>query len=459
MRTHPTVPNALSRYYDRIRAAAGRLSSAASPPGDFFQPGWELPEPTRQLDEFFAVSALSGGPLSEYRGRALSFLDLTGNPGTRTTKTFGSAIIVARALRHIAVTGESVLLVSPSAANKAVALRDAVLRAYQVGAASPASLRVAVVVPAANLQKIWDSGLTAAKYSVANPIGVFDGAEREHVKKLATAAVQMMSAEVLASSGFRIWYTLDPLNYMLADIVRAFFEHEMVPSTTGPAHRWHAHAVSSAYGLLGHDMGWRELEKVSDPRPAAPPPRYLLVQHLETPDLVLNLRAEAAANYRLPRYEIDQQTGQYRQAGPVDPHFPEVCYSDDERLERTFDTRNPPTIPRVQDLLARHGGDGIVVSLPECLARYQEIRQLLGGTTVAPLPADPRRLREWAGVMAVAGALAAIDRGLIPLGDEVMVHCSGAYSEGDYEIPDRRQLHPVDAAEDVAAMLRKAAAA
>lgn len=78
---------------------------------------------------------------------------------------------------------------------------------------------------------------------------------------------------------------------------------------------------------------------------------------------------------------------------------------------------------------------------------------------MSPLPQDPRRLREWAGVMAVAGALTAIDRGLIPLGDEVMVHCSGAYSEGDYEIPDRRQLYPVDAAEDVAAMLRKAAAA
>jgi hypothetical protein len=457
MATHPTVPNALSRYYDRIRAAAGHLS-ATRPPGNFFQPGWELPEPTGTLEEFFAVSTLSGGPLSEYRGRKLSFLDLTGNPGTRTTKTFGSAVIVARALRHTAVTGESVLLVSPSAANKAVALRDAVLRAYQVGAASPATLRVAVVVPAANLQKIWDSGLTAAKYSAANPIGVFDGAEREHVKKLATAAVQMMSGEVLASSGFRIWYTLDPLNYMLADIVRAFFEDEMVPST-GSAHRWHAHAVSSAYGLLGHDLGRRELAQVSGSQPAAPRPRYLLVQHLETPDLVLNLRAEATANYRLPSYEIDQPTGQHRQVGPVDPHFPMVCYSGNERLERTFYTRNPPTIPLVQDLLARQGGDGIVVSLPECLARYQEIRRFLGYTTVAPLPEDPRRLREWAGVMAVAGALTAIDRGLIPFGDELMVHCSGAYSEGDYEIPDRRQLYPVDATEDVAAMLRKAATA
>lgn len=459
MPRHPTVWNALFRYYDRIRAAASRLSTADGPPGDFFQPGWELPDPDGQLAEFFAVSALSGGPLTEYRGRAVSFLDLTGNPGTRTTKTFGSAVIVARALRHIAVTGESVLLVSPSAANKAVALRDAVLRAYQVGAASVASLRVAVVVPAANLQKIWDSRLTAARYATANPISVFRGAEREDVKKLASSAVRMAADEVFASSGFRIWYTLDPLNYMLGDVVRAFFEQQLVPSATDAAHRWHAHAVSSAYGLLGHDLGRQELARWGELPPARPQPRYLLVQHLETPDLVLNLRAEPSGNYRLPSYEIDKQTGLHRQAGQADPHFPLTCYSTQERLERTFYTRNPPTIPRVQDLLARQGGDGIVVSLPECLDRYQEIRQLLGRTTVAPLPEDPRQLREWAGVMAVAGALTAVDRGLIPPGDEVMVHCSGAYSEGDYEIPDRQQLHWVATAEAVAAVLRKAAAA
>lgn len=64
MPSHPTVRNALYRYYDRIRAAASRLSMAGGPPGDFFQPGWELPDPDGQLAEFFAVSALSGGPLT-----------------------------------------------------------------------------------------------------------------------------------------------------------------------------------------------------------------------------------------------------------------------------------------------------------------------------------------------------------------------------------------------------------
>ena len=56
-------------------------------------------------------------------------LDLTGNPGTHTTKTFASLLIVARAVEYIRRTGEKVVIFSPTSANKGTALRDAVLRA------------------------------------------------------------------------------------------------------------------------------------------------------------------------------------------------------------------------------------------------------------------------------------------------------------------------------------------
>ncbi|MGI8329145.1 DUF6002 family protein [Actinomadura scrupuli] len=445
------MQNALSHYYDGVLAAVGELREAgrARPPA-WFQPAWDLPARSAGLDDFFSAARLSGGSLGEYHGHPLWFLDLTQNPRTRTTKTFGSLVIVARALAHIAATGEPVLLLTPSAANKAVALRDAVLRAYETGMASPETLRVAVVVPSSSLPKLWDSPLLRDPYlSAANPIGVFGGPQREDVKKLTTATVGVVSDELRESTGFRVWYTLDPDNYMVADVVRAFYEDERL--TPGPRGRWHAHAVSSAYGFLGHDFGARILAR-NRPASAA---HYLLVQHLETPDLVVDVRSGAA----LPRYDLDPATGLLRQPEPADPHFPAVCYSAGERLERTFYTRRPPTTERVRELVGRQGGDGIVVSLHECLVRYQEVRRLLARAGMDRLPEDPRKLREWAMVMATVGALTAIDRGLIPAGEEILLHGSGAYSEGEFETPDRGLLRPVETAEDVAAMVRDAAKA
>lgn len=93
--------------------------------------------------------------LGEYCGKQVLLLDLTCNPGTRTTKTFGSLAIVLRAIEHTRVTGEPVMLVTPSAANKASALRDAVSHAYKVGLATPSTLRVSVVIPASGLPKVW----------------------------------------------------------------------------------------------------------------------------------------------------------------------------------------------------------------------------------------------------------------------------------------------------------------
>lgn len=441
-----SIANALYHYYDRITELAPELRALSNVGTDSFHPGWELPAPSSGLEDFFSVSRITGLRLRDYRGHRLRFLDLAHNPGTRTCKTFGSSLMVARALRHIEHTGEPVLLFTPSAANKAVALRDAVLRAYETGAATPDRLRVAVVVPESNLPKIWASRLLDPSFAAANPIGVYDGPEREDVKKLAVAATAMAAEDVRQSTGFRIWYTLDPRNYMLADVVRAFFEEEM-PSPEGP--RWHAHAVSSAYGLLGHDLG-----RLALPSARRNDARYFLVQHLETPDLVQSLRGSDAEE---PAYEMNPRTGLYTQRTPIDPRYPATCHSPRERLERTFYTRRPPTTPWVRGLIDRQGGDGLIVSLHECLSRYQEVRRLLWAADGTVLPEDPRALREWATVMATVGVLAAIDRGVIPDGEEVLIHGSGTYSEEQMTAVEHHRLRPVGTAEDVAALLRKAA--
>jgi hypothetical protein len=446
------VDNAISRYYHGVELAIEDLRAAGWDTAvDYFQPTWNLPARSAALDRFFAHAVLSGGSAGAYRGHPLWLLDMTGNPRTRTTKTFGSLIIVARALHHTATTGEPIMLITPSAANKAVALRDAVLRAYEAGLAGPETLRATVVVPTSSLPKLWDSPLLADPHLArTNPIGVYDGAEREDVKRIATAAVREAAEDIRRSTGFRVWYTLDPRNYMVADVVRAFYEEDELPPAG--ADRWHAHAVSSAYGFLGHDHGRNILAKQGTP--ATGRAHYLLVQHLETPDLVVGFQTDG---YRLPEYAPDQATGLYRQVGADDPHFPAVCYSPDERLERTFYTRRPPTTPRVRELIGRSGGDGIVVSLHECLQRYQEVRALLAAAGMTRLPEDPRRLHEWAMVMAVVGTLTAIDRGLLPAGQEVLLHGSGAYSEGEFENPDRSALRPVATAEDIVGLLRDAA--
>jgi hypothetical protein len=449
------VDNAISRYYAGIKLAVDDLRDAQwDGAADYFQPSWSLPSRSATLDDFFAPATLTGGRAGTYRGHPLWLLDMTGNPRTRTTKTFGSLIIVTRAVHHTAITGEPVMLITPSAANKAVALRDAVLRAYEAGIATPDTLRATVVVPASSLPKLWDSPLLSdPKLLRANPIGVYGGAEREDVKRIATTAVREASDDILRTTGFRVWYTLDPRNYMVADIVRACYEEDEL-RPVGPD-RWHAHAVSSAYGFLGHDHGRNILARQG--KQVTGNAHYLLVQHLETPDLVVGFQAEAAGNYRVPEYKLDAASGLWHQVGGADPHFPSVCYSPAERLERTFYTRQPPTAPRVRDLLQRAGGDGVIVSLHECLQRYHEVRALLAAAGMTRLPEDPRRLREWAMVMAVVGSLNAVDRGLLPEGQEVLLHGSGAYSEGEYENPDRALLRPVATAEDIVNLLRDAA--
>jgi hypothetical protein len=444
------IDNALTRYYDDVRRAVQITGESKDNERGLFAPKWELPELTDSLAAYFSASALSGGSMGEYRGRKLNFLNLTGNPRTCTTKTFGSQVIVARALKHIEATGEGLILVTPSSANKAVALRDAVLRSYEVGLATPSMLRVAAIVPFSSRIKLWNSPMsTDLALRAANPLSVFRGPEREDVKKVTTDAYAAVAEEIRTATGFRLWYTLDPDNYKVADVVRASFEDEFL--NAGGRERWHSHAVSSAYGFLGHNLGAKVLGRV---QMGGQLTKYLLVQHLETPHLV-----QAVTGRDLPEYVLDKATGLYRQVGQLDPHFPEVCYSATECLERTFWTRRPPTTAAVQELLRKQGGDGIVVSLPECLQRYQEVRRFVANAGMTRLPEDPRKLREFAMVMAVTGVLTAIDRGLLPEWADVLVHGSGAYSEEEFDPPDRGLLYEVASSEDVAHVLWNASKA
>jgi hypothetical protein len=104
----------------------------------------------------------------------------------------------------------------------------------------------------------------------------------------------------------------------------------------------------------------------------------------------------------------------------------------------------------MNELIARFGGDGIVVSLYECLQRYPEIRARLVGHDRG-LPADFRTLREWSLVMAMTGVLNAVDRGNVKRGVDIVVHGSGWYSAAEYTPVCSASTSTVDTVDDIAA--------
>ncbi|GAA1997101.1 DUF6002 family protein [Catenulispora subtropica] len=428
--------------YDRfLRLAMSGVARTRTPAADF-EPLFELPAPGPELARFLSAASLRFAGMGEVRGTRLILLDLMSHPGTRTVKTLASHVIVARAVRHVRATGEPVMIVTPSSANKATALRDAVARAYALQLADPDQLRITTLVPDASRPKLWSSELTARPGLLRrNPMCVLDPSQPAHVKSVALDAVTACRDAVFAQTGFRLWHTLDLGNYRCADAVRAWAENVMAPPVPGRT-RAHAHAVSSAFGLLGHAYGGTLLEDAPEPG------QYFLVQHLATPDMVLSLHGAA-----IPEYRHDPVSGLYHQQD--DPRFPATTFAVDEDLEPTFYTRSPATSPEMNEIINRQGGGGIVVSLHECLSRYPEVRGLLLNAGVE-LPADPRALREWSLVMAMTGVLNALDRGLIKA-DEVVVHASGSYTAADYTpIPDEA-LRPVADAAGLAEVITAAA--
>jgi hypothetical protein len=430
-----TVPAATSRnlivdYYEMVPAAVTRCGAgpggAAGTPQ--FAPGFALPELADDVREFFAPATATWRTLGRYGGHPVQLLDLTGNPGTHTTKTFASLLIVARAVEHIRRTGEAICIFTPTSANKGIALRDAVGRALAAGLVKPDQLSVAVLAPAATRHKFRADRLAGdpALRSV-NPLLRFVGATPEGVKALGRAFVDEYAKLAHDQYGINLWYSLDLRNYLVADAARAAFEADVAPTAAAPP-RWHAHAVSSAYGLLGYNLGRDVLEATGRADPADRP-GFLLVQHLGTPDMVLNLRHGSFSRERLPAYRRDPAQGVWRQ--DADPHYPAVTDDPAEVLDPTFYTHEPATSPAMNKLIRRFGGDGIVVSRSECLARYPLLREWFAGTA-RPLPADPGQLREWSLVMALTGVLNAIDRGIVPADREIVLHGSGCYSGTDY---------------------------
>ncbi|MER7742363.1 DUF6002 family protein [Streptomyces sp. NPDC096538] len=432
---------ALLRYYDDLSGVLADAGRGDRPAG--FTPGWRLPDLTPALERFFEPGGISAQELGSHHGTPLRLLNLMHNPRTRTTKTLASLMIVARAVAHIQHTGEPIMIITPSSANKATALRDAVLRAHETGLVGAHQLRIVCVVPAASCQKLWRSPLTDdGVLRARNPLAVLDSSQPLHVKELARALADQEAEALFARYGVRLWHTMDLSNYAVADTARALFERDHLPA----APRVHAHSVSSAFGLLGHFYGQQQHTGREWPGTGA---RYFLVQHLGTPDMVSSYY-HGRFDYR-PRW-------QYRDGLHVqesDPRFPARTFAPDEQLDATFYTRTPATSERMNGIIRRQGGGGIVVSLAECLDRYPLVRALLEPAHVE-LPADPRQIREWSLVMAMTGVLNALDRGLLDE-TEVLIHGSGSYGADDYQAPQTHQMRAITGYGDLRDLVHTAA--
>ncbi|MGA8117160.1 MAG: DUF6002 family protein [Actinocatenispora sp.] len=440
--SNPPSRNLILDYYDRLPDVIAECVPDTAPVKETtaFSPGFALPTLDDDVREFFSVADARWWHLADHDSGRVMLLDLTRNPGTRTTKTLASLLIVARAVEYIRRTGEPVLIFSPTSANKGTALRDAVRRAIACGLATPDQLRIAILAPANCREKLRGGGPDPD----LNPVFLYGGERAEDVKAIGREFVNTYAGKLRAN----VWFSLELNNYLIGDAARAFFEHDVDP-TPAASPRLHAHAVSSAFGLLGYNVGRRMLER-SGAANATDRPAFLLVQHLGAPDMVINLRHGDFDRGHLPDYAIDPATGLYAQS--TDPRFPAVTYDPAEVLDPTFYTHEPATSPAMNELIGQHGGDGIVVSLHECIQRYPTVRRWLSGTD-RQLPADLRVLREWSLVMAMTGVLNALDRDLIGAGRDIVVHGSGTYGATDYPPLDASAAVPVRDAEDVARAL------
>lgn len=431
--TDARIPRALVRYYAGVRTALRCAAARRETPAVAL----ELPEhPDESFHRFADVTDIG---LTEV-DTGLHLLDLMRNPGTRTTKSVASLTMIARAVHHIRTTGERLVLLTPTSGNKGTALRDAVARAYASGFATPDELRLVVVAPAASRAKLRGGPLSEdPQLRAANPVVIADVDRPAGVKQLATDVLAEVSPWLAGKTGFTCWYTLDLDNYRTADVVRAFAEAELAPITPGSPPRWHAHAVSSGYGLLGYHFGHELLTSGAYPAFPAPAwhPGFLLVQQLATADMVVS------ALGREPRRYAPGPGGAWRQEGAADPAFPAITDDPGEVLDATFYTKNPPTSAAIDPIIARHGGGGIVVSRRECLDRFATVRALAANAGIA-IVADPALIREWSLVKVLTGVLVARERGLVPAGTEIIAHASGYYTD--------ELLPPLDPAHTTAAV-------
>lgn len=456
-----TSANLVLDYYEQLpRVVALRVPDPAPvEEAARFSPGFGLPELDPQVRQFFAAAEVGWVSLPTAAGPELTLLDLARNPGTQTTKTLASLLIVARAVDYIRRTGEPIVIFSPTSANKGTGLRDAVERALAAGLVSPTQLRVVVLAPGNCAAKQRASRLSDdPQLRALNPVLRYAGPDPEGVKALGKAYVTHHAEQVHRRYGANLWFTLELDNYIVADAARAFVEQDVSPARAS-RRRVHAHAVSSAFGLLGYNLG-RDLLEHDGRAAAADRPGFLLVQHLGTPDMVCSLLASrdapghgAVPDYvAVPDYTADPASGLLAQE--ASPHFPSVTFARDEVLDPTFYTRRPVTSPTMNGLIGRYGGDGIVVSLAECLQRYPGLRQQLADSG-RTLPADPRTLTEWSLAMVLTGVHNAAERGLLAGVQEVVVHGSGSYATTDYRPLPESAVAVVDTPQDVAAAVER----
>lgn len=436
---HTVEARPLVDYYPRLST----LAAGPEPAG-----GWEpIPLPptlSPDLRHFLArarmrwLEAPSDAPC-----RAV--LDLRSDPDTQTTKTFPSLLIVARAIHHIRTTGERITILTPSSANKATALRSAVLTAVERGLVDARSLSVVSVLPTTSTEKLRRTALSSRpELRILNPLLQAATGPPDAVKALVTEAAGLLGAPgAELPAGERLWLTLKLDNYTVADAARALFEANTSPATDN---RLHAHAVSSAYGLLGYERGREMLRRQNGPGSTARP-GFLLVQHLRTSDMVQHLQGTGT-----PPYRYDAPSQLFRQ--DADPHWPAEVSNPDEDLEPTFYTRRPATSGAMTGLIRSAFGSGIVVSRRECLMEYPAARRSLD-TVGIDLPEDPGELREWATVMCWTGLVLARRRGLLPEPLDAVLHASGSYARGDFEaVPTTERVEITGAAHIVDAIRR-----
>jgi hypothetical protein len=444
----PATPpaNLLVDFYDRlprvIEACVGTDVEPHREPAPF-SPGFALPELSPEVHRFLAPATARWQELGAYAGRRLVLLDLTGNPGTHTAKTYPALLMVARAVEFIRRTGEPVMLFAPTWANNGTALRDAVLRALHAGLATPEQLRVAVLAPLAALAKLRASRLsTDPDLRALNPLLVHTGSGTESMEPLGREVVERYADRVRQETGAHLWLTAEPANHLVADAPRAFLEARVDPVEVASRPRVHAYAASSGYGLLGYQLGRKVL--------GAAGTASLVVGHLGAPDLVLHLRYGSFDRGPVPHYAYRAESGLYEQ--DTDPRFPARTDDPTEVLDRTFATHAPATATALGEVTATYGGEGIVVSLRECVERYPVLRERFSAGP-RPLPTDLRTLREWSVVMAATGVLNAIDRGLVGPEYDVVVHGAGWYGTADYEPPRPDALIEVRTAADIVAAI------
>lgn len=436
----------IERYYRLLSAFAKHLSWEA---GKQFEPSMDLPILDEKMAAFLAPATASYDYLSTYNSLPLYMLDLRQNPHTHTTKTFASLVIVARAIAHIQKTDESIIIVSPSSGNKAIALRDAVERALAVGLVEADQLRIITLTPEQTRAKLRRSALTDDPMLAAlNPVFVLNTTTPEAVKVVGRDFLQAL--ETSLPKRVRVWYSLRLENYLVADVLRAFYDYEFGNASQIHHRTAHVHAVSSAYGLLGYNRGIEFLNHLGIETSS---PAFLLVQHLSTCDMVLHWLFRSFSRENLPAYHFNEDTGIFSQASSQ--YFPAHTWSPEEILEHTFYTHEPPTAVEMSHLIDTKGGGGIVVSLFECLNRYAQCRLLLGKARIN-VPADPRSLREWSLIMALTGALNAIDRGILdPNIDALTIHASGLSSADDYLPIAEHQVIRVNTAADMMASMQE----